>query len=235
MPAVALSLILALRQLFDRRILAILLKSIAVSLVLFVAIATAGWYGVDALLAGGGLNDALFPGAGAVRGALSVIAAFIGLWLAWRLVAMAVIQFFADEVVEIVEARHYPAGAALARPLPLGAQFAQALRSTGRALLANLAALPIAAALLFTGVGTWIVFLLVNALLLGRELQDMVWLRHARERIAASPVTGAQRFMLGAVIAALLAVPFVNLLAPVIGAAGATHLVHRRMAQRNVA
>ena len=39
---------------------------------------------------------------------------------------------------------------------------------------------------------------------------------------------GATRFVLGAIVVALLTIPFVNLVAPIIGAAMATHLVHRK-------
>jgi len=222
------SLILGLRQLLDGTVLRILLKSVAVTIVLFILVATGGWFLVDWVLAMGGLEDTLFAGAGAVRGALSFMLALVGLWLVWRIVAMAVIQFFADEVVQAVEARHYPQEADMARDLPFSEQMRNALSSAGRALLANLIALPFAIVLLFTGVGTFVLFLLVNAVLLGRELQDMVWLRHCHEAGACAPVGKGERFLLGAVIAAMLAVPFANFLAPVLGAASATHLVHRK-------
>ena len=235
MPAVLASLLLALRQLFDGRVLAVLLKSVAVSLALFALLAAGLWYGVDWALASGGLADRLFAGAGAVREALSLLLALLGLWLLWRIVAMAVIQFFADDVVLAVEARHYPAAGALAVDPPIRLQLTKALRGAGRALLFNLLALPVALALLVTGVGTAIVFLLVNAILLGRELQDMVWIRHAGAQVGGPPVGAGQRFALGFVIAALLALPFVNFLAPVLGAGAATHLVHRNMMKRNVA
>ena len=122
-----------------------------------------------------------------------------------------------------VEARHYPAQASAARDLDAAEQVRAALGGAGRALLANLVALPFALALLF-----WA----VNAVLIGREMQDMVWLRHAPKgtRAAAElcPVSRMERFALGGMVAALLALPFVNLLAPVLGAASATHLVHRK-------
>ena len=87
--------------------------------------------------------------------------------------------------------------------------------------------------LLFTGIGPALLFWAVNAWLLGRELTDMVWLRHRPKGPSAAdiraPVGRTERFLLGGVIAALLAVPFVNFIAPVLGAAAATHLVHRRL------
>lgn len=222
------SLFLALGQLGDARVLRVLLKSAAMSLVLFAVLAWGGWYLLDAGLERAGLSDTMFAGAGALRGLASALMAVLGLWLSWRIVAMAVIQFFADEVVLAVERRHYPRAASTARELSTGEQLAASLKTAGRALLANLIALPVALALLFTGIGPAAVFLLVNAWLLGRELQDMVWLRHRRSRDHAAPVSGAERLVLGGTTAVLLVVPFVNFLAPVLGAASATHLVHRK-------
>lgn len=228
MGSLATSLTLGLRQVFDGAVLRILLKSLGVTIVLFLVVTTGGWFLLDWLLAWGGLEDALFTGAGAVRGALSAVLAVIGLWLVWRIVAMAVIQFYADDVVQAVEARHYPEEANAARNLPFAQQMRNALSAAGRALLANLIALPFALVLLFTGVGTFALFMLVNAVLLGGDLQDMVWLRHCYQRDACAPVSRGERFLLGGVVAAMLAVPFVNFLAPVLGAASANHLVHRK-------
>ena len=40
-------------------------------------------------------------------------------------------------------------------------------------------------------------------------------------------MSAGQRFLLGGTIAGIMLVPFANLLAPVLGAASATHMVHR--------
>lgn len=228
MPSVVSSLLLALGQLADRRVLWILAKSLAVTLVLVAGIAWGGWIVLDRGLDWVGLDEGLFAGAGWLREAAAALLTVVGLWLVWRIVAMAVIGFFADEVVQAVEALHYPQAAARARDLPLHEQFSTSFRAAGRALLVNLIALPFALALLVTGVGTALVFFLVNTVLVGRELQDMVWLRHRRFRGDPPPTSAAERFLLGGAIAALLAVPFVNLLAPILGAAAATHLIHRK-------
>ena len=227
MPAVASSLLLALGQLADGRVIRILLKSLAVTLVLFALVAWGGWYGLDALLDWLGLDEGLVAGGGMLRQLASLVLTLLGLWLAWRIVAMAVINFFADEVVVAVEARHYPQAAACARDLPVGEQFSTSLRAGLRSLLVNLAVLPFALVLLVTGVGAALLFWLVNAVLVGRELQDMVWLRHRRDANDPAPVGRGERFLLGGAVAALLAVPLVNLLAPILGAAAATHLIHR--------
>ena len=232
MTGVASSLLLALGQLAERRVLAILFKSLAVSLVLFAGVAWGGWYALDGLLDWLGLDDGTFAGAATVRELAALLLALLGLWLAWRIVAMAVIQFFADEVVQAVEARHYPQAAVRARDLPVSEQFSTSLRAALRALLVNLAVLPVALVLLVTGVGPALVFWLVNAVLVGRELQDMVWLRHRRDAAGRAPVGRGERFVLGGAVAGLLALPGVNLLAPILGAAAATHLIHRPRAQR---
>src|SRR5688572_8458 len=228
MLSVPSSLMLALGQLADGRVIRILLKSLAVSIVLFAGVAWAGWYALDALLDWAGLDEGLFAGAGTLRELASLLLALLGLWLAWRIVAMAVINFFADEVVQAVEAKHYPEAAARARDLPVGEQVSTSARAALRALVVNLVALPFALLLLFTGIGPALLFWAVNAALVGRELQDMVWLRHRQGKADPAPVGHAERFLLGGAVAALLALPFVNLLAPILGAAAATHLIHRK-------
>jgi CysZ protein len=228
MASVASSLLLALGQLNDPRVLRVLAKSLAVSLVLFAAIAWGGWQALDWSLARAGLDESLFAGAGWLREAAAALLTVLGLWLLWRVVALAVIGFFADEVVQAVEARHYPQAAERARDLPVTEQLSSSARSATRAVLVNLAALPVALVLLVTGVGAALVFFLVNAVLVGRDLQDMVWLRHRRGKADPAPVGRAERFVLGAVVTALLAVPLVNFLAPLLGAAAATHLIHRK-------
>lgn len=228
MTAVGSSLLLALGQLADRQVIRILFKSLAVSLVLFALVAWGGWYGLDALLGWIGLKDDTFAGAGTVRELASLLLALLGLWLAWRIVAMTVVNFFADEVVQAVEARHYPEAAARARDLPVRQQFATSGKAALRALLVNLAVLPVALVLLVTGVGAALLFWAVNAVLVGRELQDMVWLRHRQGKADPAPVGRGERYLLGGAVAALLALPLVNLLAPILGAAAATHLIHRK-------
>jgi CysZ protein len=219
------ALALSLAQLGDPRILRVLAKSLAVTLALLATLGVALWFAAREV--------ALWLGAG---GALSGLAGLAGVlagvalgWLLFRAIAIAAVGLFADEVVEAVEARHYPAALASARRLPFARSLAMGAGSAGRAILVNLLASPLYLLLLVTGVGTAIGFFVVNALLLGRDLGDMVAVRHvAPEQLAAHRrATRPRRWMLGAIGTALLLVPFVNLLAPVLGAAMVTHLYHR--------
>lgn len=219
------ALALAFRQLAEPRVITLLLKSVGLALLIFAALGIAGWFALDWAFGAAGLADESFAGAQGVRGALSAVAIVIGAWLLWRIVAMAALQFFADEVVQAVEAKFYPARAAQARELGFARELRRGLRGAGRALLINLLALPFALILLVTGIGTAILFWLVNAVLLGRELMEMVAARHEAE-LGAKPLGAGERFAMGGIIAALFAVPGVNFLAPFLGAAMATHLIH---------
>ncbi|MBS0475828.1 MAG: EI24 domain-containing protein [Proteobacteria bacterium] len=219
---------LALGQMADPRVLRIWLKSLAATLAVFAVLALAGWWLLDRALGWAGLNETQLAAPEGLRGLIAALAVMLAGVVLWRIVALAVLQLFADEVVEVVEARHYPAAAASARQLGWHEELGASLRGAGRALLFNLIAAPFALVLLVTGVGAALVFTLVNALLLGRELQDMVWLRHRPVPHSPPPLSGSERFMLGLVVALLLLVPFANFLAPFLGAAAAAHLIHRK-------
>lgn len=210
-------------------ILRVLAKSLALTAAVFVVIGFALWFGLSALVS-------RFVPAGSGWEWLLTVALMIALaWVLWRVVAIAVLQFFADEVVEAVERRHYPAALATARKLTFREELRVGLRGARRALLLNLAALPLALALIFTGIGSPLVFWAVNAALLGRELTELAWLRHAHSPDSALPLGQGEQLALGGIAAVLFMVPVVNLLAPVLGAAIATHRVHSRRERINAA
>ena len=212
----------AFSQLSDPAVLRVLAKSVLVTLLIFAVLAVGAYFGLSALFAVLGLGDRGF-----VSAALAVVLTVVAGWVLFRVVAVAVLQFFADEVVIAVERKHYPAAAQSARALPFTEDLANSLRGIGRTIAVNLLALPLALVLLVTGVGPAIVFLGANAWLLGRELTDMAWLRHRQQDETANPVPRGQRISLGLVVAAIMLVPFANLIGPVLGAAAGTHLTHR--------
>ena len=115
-----------------------------------------------------------------------------------------------------------------ARPPGLGVSLRLGLGALARLLLFNLIALPGYVVLAVTGIGAVALFALVNALLLGRELGDMVAVRHldTAARMNWLRQTRGQRSLLGLLVTGLFLLPLLNLLAPVIGAAMATHIFH---------
>ena len=221
--AVIRAFFLSIGQLGDPAILRILAGSIAITIGLFALLGVGTWFAIQ------GLSDDWFGShSGALSGFVALGAAILGGWLLFVVVAIAVVQLFADRIVAAVEARHYPAALATARPVGPGRAALMGLRSAGRALLANLLALPVYILLLFTGIGPAIAFFVVNGWVIGRDLGDMVAARHL-PRGATRPWRKANRsrlFALGLVETGLFVVPVVNILAPVIGAAMATHLFH---------
>jgi CysZ protein len=214
------ALFLSAGDLLDRAVLVVLAKSLALTLLIFAAVGGALWW-----LARGWTGDAL-------AGVLAVAAAVGAGWLLFRAVAIAVVGLFGDEVVQAVERRHYPAALAGARPVPFARSLGIGLRSAGRVIAANLLLLPAYLVLAVTGVGTAALFFAVNAWLLGRDLGDMVAARHmpATALAAWRRQTAGRRFLLGLAGTGLFVVPGLNLVAPVLGAATATHLFHRSRA-----
>ncbi len=227
--------LLALRQLFEPRILWVVVKVVLLTLGLFLLLGVAGYY---ALLA---VAPQLGYKIGEGESALIAFLVTFGLgWFLFRAVAIFVMGIFSDEVVDLVERKYFPAAAARAKPVGLGRGMRLGLASAGRAIGYNLLALPIYIGLLVTGVGMIVAVIAVNGLLLGRDLQDMVMARHRGERRGQGrqsgispdammrPLARPTRIALGLIVALLFLVPFVNLLAPVLGAAMAVHLVHAR-------
>ena len=215
---------LSVGQLGDPKFAGVFLKSFAVTLLLLGVLGAGLWYGAMRIVAAFGWS----PNIGGLVGTIALLIAFGLGWLLFRAVAVAVMGAFADEVVIAVERKHYPAALAQARDVPLSRGVALGLRSAGRAVLVNLALSPLYLMLLVTGVGTALLFFLVNGWLLGHDFGEMVAARHMQGPAMRDwRKSGAvDRFALGVAGTALFMVPVLNLFAPILGAAMATHLFH---------
>lgn len=210
-----------LAQLGDKVVARLLVKTTLLTLLVFLVLGVGAYFGLTAAFSATGLDETGLAGAVA-----AVLVTGLAFWFLFRVVALAVLQFFADEIVIAVEQRHYPKAAESERKLPFQRDLRNALTGAGRALMYNALAAPVALLLIFTAIGPAIVFLTVNAVLLGRELTDMTWLRHCGEPPGPNPVPKAQRLILGGVIAAIMLVPLANFLGAILGAAAGAHLVH---------
>ena len=214
----------ALAQLTDRTVLAILLKVMMLTILLFALFGVAAYFGLLWLFASLGWTQ----GGLAAATAAVIIAILTGLLL-FRIIAIFVLNIFSDDIVDAVERRYYPELAETAKAPGYALGIRMGLASTGRALGYNIVAAPLYILLLVTGIGVPIAFFVVNGILLGRDLQDMVAARHVsdyRNLATEWSLPKVQRFVLGLIAVLLLAIPFVNFLAPVLSAAMATHLVH---------
>ncbi|MBI3678575.1 MAG: EI24 domain-containing protein [Proteobacteria bacterium] len=139
-------------------------------------------------------------------------------------VAAIFASLFLDEIAQAVERKDYPEDP----PAP-GTRFSTALyvglRLALWIVLLNILLLPVN---LFPGIGT-VVSLLVNGWLLGREFFELVAMRHMTlaEADAMRRRYGAGVLWAGVLIAILTLIPFVNLLAPLFGAAFMVHVFKR--------
>lgn len=217
---------LAFTDLGQGRMLGIMLRAIAISIVVFVFMAgILIWLltGADPCGLGGLGSCPVGIGGGAIGAiALTLLAA----WLLFPAVALTVIATFTDQIAAAVERQHYPRAAASARQIGVGRGMLLGLKSAGRLILFNLVALPFYVLLLVTGVGPFVLFVIVNGFAFGRDVAEIAAARHGDRwsRRTWLKSTRGQQHAIGILISALLLVPFVNLLAPVLGTAGGIHL-----------
>lgn len=214
----------ALRQVASPGLRFILVKAIGLTLLLLALLWAAATAGVDRLLAHETVTDAypwvdtlgvVLAGAGFLVGALYLIPA----------VSALVASVFADEAAAIVERTDFP-GDAPGEEMPLVPSILYGARFFGVTLAVNLLAL----LLLLVPVVNLAAFFLANAYLLSREYFELAANRHRprAEAVALRKRHGGRVFLAGAVIAAFLLVPVVNLATPLFGVALMTHL-HKRI------
>ncbi len=202
--------IAALRQILTPPFRSVLFKSIGLTLLLLALV----WVGLDKLALSfiavnhPWLQTALTYATGA--GLFIFLAFLIGP------VSMLVAGFFVDDLAAIVEREIYPDGR-VGRPVTVAQAVGMSLRFALISAVANLVALLL---LLVPGVNA-IAFMLANGYLFGREYFAFAATRfhsfaeadEMRRRYAP------QLFLAGLLIAALVAVPGLNLLTPLFGTA----------------
>jgi CysZ protein len=207
----------ALSDLFSPAFRTVLLKAIALSLVLFVAIFLGVEWAISAFvdLSWPWLDTALQVAAG-----LGLIAAFFFLMSP---VTALFAGLYLDEIAARVEEKHYP-GDPAGTPLNTVTALLTGLQFAGLVLLVNLLVLPT----VFLGIGV-LVILTANAYLIGREYFELIAMRHL-------PVAEARRlrrenrlhvWTAGFVPAAWALVPFVNLAVPLFATAYFVHVFKR--------
>jgi len=218
----------AVADLANRRVFTIMLQTLGIAVAIFVLLGLAlGW-----LLQGLDPCNALGVGTCTLGTGESTIGALVltlfGAWFLFPAVAITVVTGFSDRIADAVERAHYPEAAQLARPIGLGRGLLSGLKSGARLIVFNVLALPFYVLLLVTGVGPFILFVIVNGIALGRDLGELAAARHGdrQSRRAWLTRTRGQQHLIGLVVSVLFLVPIVNMLAPIIGIAAAIHLVN---------
>jgi uncharacterized protein involved in cysteine biosynthesis len=154
-------------------------------------------------------------GLGLVAGAIFLMPAVTAL----------VAGFFVDEIAAEVERNHYPDDPE-GHPLPVARAAFEGAKTALLAVGIYLLAVPF---LLFAGLGI-VIFFLATAFLLGREYFELAAMRYRTADEAKDLRKQNQRmvFMAGALIAAFVSIPVVNLATPLFGTALMVHL-HKRL------
>ncbi|APO76372.1 CysZ-like protein [Rhizobium etli 8C-3] len=161
---------------------------------------------------------------------LASIGLALGLALLLSPVTALIAGLFLDDVAEVVEKRDYPEDIP-GTAMPIGPAITSSLKFLGVVIAGNIVAL----FLLFIPGVNLIAFFLVNGYLLGREFFEFAAMRFRSPQEArlfrakhASTV-----FLGGLVIAAFLAIPFLNLLTPLFAAGMMVHL-YKLISQRDL-
>lgn len=226
---------LAIKNLSDENILVLLIKSIALTLAIFLMIGCGLWFGIDYFI-----SDWLGEAEGWIATTIAVAAILVTIltgWFLFRVVAITVMWFFADDIVEAIELKNYPKAAETGIKPGFQQSFRLAMRSLLRVVGYNLAVLPFYLILLASGIGapiTPFIFLIVNSLLLGRDLEDMLAARHGTQpQYTDRLIKRGPKLLLGFIGTAGMMVPIVNFLVPVIATAMAVHMLHLQQKTRH--
>jgi CysZ protein len=209
---------LSFQSLSDRRVAMLLIKVVLCTFASFLLLGVGMWFALDWLFAWLNIQNGAYLSA-----LLSLAIIPISAFLLFRVVAIAITWIFADDIIDAVEDRYYPQKAAFGKRPGVGAGVHMAVRSIARVVGYNLLALPLYIVLLVTGIGTAIAFMLLNALLLGKDLEDMLIARHGASQ---GSIQKLPRLFLGFIGTVGVLIPFFNLLVPVLATAMAVHVVH---------
>ena len=225
---------LAISQVFDRRFMGVLIKSVALTAALLSGLIVITIYllayipslafslpligeitFLDELISSVGFGLIMF---------LSVVLMFP--------VAAVFVGLFLEDIADAVEAKHYPQ---LGEPRrqSWGEILTHALEFALVLIGANLLALII---YLISAILAPVIFWAVNGYLIGREYFEVVAYRRMEER-AAKTLRRKHFFsvwMAGVLVAIPLSVPILNIIAPLVGVAAFVHLYHRKAGNARV-
>ena len=210
---------LAVRQLADPKLRSVLWPSLALSLLLQIAIAVLAWWALQSLahFQWNWLNDLIRWLGGAAVAVLAVLLfpASFGI----------VVSIFMERIADIVEARHYPR---LGRPrgIPIWTGIWTGVVFLLAVIALNLVMLPLYLVALFVaGLGA-VLFYGINGWLTGRLYYEQVALR----RLSPAEVKAWRRanagvlWLTGIAIVFLGTIPILNLIVPVLGTAAMVHV-----------
>ncbi|MEP3046942.1 MAG: sulfate transporter family protein [Roseibium sp.] len=208
----------AMSQVFEPQFRAIFWKMLGFTLGVLLVI----WIGLQGMIAG--FVELPYPWLETALSILTGVGAIFALGFLIAPISALFAGLFQDDIADIVESRDYP-GDRPGTALPVAKSITQTMKFTGIVILGNLFALLL---LLVPGINL-IAFFVVNGYLLGREFFEFAAMRHMppQEAKAFRKARSGSVFLGGLVIAALLAVPILNLVTPIFATIFMMHLFKR--------
>jgi CysZ protein len=210
---------LALSDIFSPAFRSVMLKSLGLTLLLLAGL----WLGLTLLLSWA-VDLGSYPWLETLLNLFAGLALLVGLAFLVMPVAALFAGLYSDEVAGAVEHVHYsfdPPG----RDLPVGEAVGDAIGFAAVVLVVN----AIALLLLLVPVVNLVAFLVGNGYLLGREFFNAAARRYLgrEEARAARQANSGKVFVCGLLIAALGAIPLVNLLMPLFATSFMVHVYKR--------
>jgi CysZ protein len=224
----------ALTQMLSPPMRSILWRSIALALVLITVLAiglqrllswfaTSGEGWAEAML-GPGWHTSLNALAWVVSIAAGLGVVLGGIFL-MPAISSLVASFFVDDVGDLVEREYYPAEEP-GMALPLGIAMTEGIKTAFLTIVVYLVALPF----VFVAGAGFLVFFIATAWLLGKQYFELAAMRFRppAEAKLMRKDNAATVFTAGALIAAFVSIPVVNLATPLFGMALMVHM-HKRL------
>ena len=214
--------LITIAQISEPSLRQILVKSVLISLISILACGLLAWILLEKFgLFGFGFLDTFLPWIG---GALTVLIGFVF----FPSTIMVIGGLFSDEIIAIIEEKHYPKNIGSNR-VPLLVSIRTGLTLIIIATIINICLLPFyALGMLLPGL-SFVIFYLGNGYLIGRELFENVAQRHLavnearklRKRCFLKILLG------GGLITFVATIPLINLATPLLGAGFMVHLYHK--------
>lgn len=219
----------AFAQLPDRRIRSVVIVGLLAALVVYIALAVVLWWALSSTAI------VSLPWVDALVDVLGGVAVFVLTLLFFPALTTLVIGFFLEQVADAVEDRHFP-GLPPNREQPFAEVLATTVKFTALAVGLNIVALPLYLFLMLIPPASAVLFYGLNGYLLSREYFEVVALRRADPqtvRMLRKAHMG-RLWIVGAIIAFLSTIPFVNIVAAVVGTAAMTHVTTRLLARHDL-
>lgn len=215
----------ALDQIGDPTFRSVMLRGLALTLVVFVAVAALTWYLISLIPE---FQSDWWSWLNVVVGFGSGLGLVVAMAFLFPAIVTMFMGIFLDDVAEAVERKHYPADSP-GRELPLWPSIWLSLKFAGIVILLNLLILPLYVLTFWFPPLSLVLFYGLNGYLLSREYFELVAWRHVDKTTARRlrKANQGRLWLVGAFITFMLTIPVVNIVWPLVATAAMVHCFKR--------